>query len=1009
MMRLLLSVIANGDATLGGVKRLGRNVDLDLEPRGGGHYVNILGNRTVSSDRFGKLLRNVMLGGVSTFALGASVAPGLAQDASSSMETVVVTGLRGSLQRSLDIKRDSSGIVDAITNEDIGKFPDVNLADAMMRIPGVTVTRGRGTASGGTGGTSTTGEATEITVRGFGPTFNETLFDGRQVATGTGDRAFDFSSVSSDFVGQIDVMKTPDSSMSAGAIGATINIKFPKPFDHPGLVIAGSVSGTVSPEAGQITPNGDLLISDTFANDTIGILVDASYSDTKTRQNHINIQGWEGSTGGFAGGADAGTPAWFIQDYGIYHELENVERTQARAVLQWRPTNSLEITLNDNFSRDNDHQAQYGYSVWFNRGSLQNVVLDKNGTVVSFVQPGTPTDFQGQYNPQALQYNDMGVNVKWNLNDKFTFTLDADHAEGWSNPNHVMGLDVDVGYGNASDNADVGITVANGHGLPYTSNYGPNNDKSKFINNGIIGSHVLPMTQGWTLDTVNQFKAEGDWAESNLDIKFGFQYVAEHKGAQSSDSFENNNWQAYSGYGPASGNTNGVTLPQALFTKSFSTSGFINGWSGAGNLPAAILQYDPWPTLNYLNSLNGVGANNCCAPNGTTDAGRPFSGTYQVAFNPGNYSVLTENTYSGYVQTNFKTSLGGMPLRLNVGARYDITQENMTGLGRIVKAFTQQVGDATAWDVSYTSPTLIPITGSHQYQYLLPNFDMTLAVTDDIDLRFDVSRTLTRPPISSLNPVTNVGSSRIGTVTANGGNPDLLPYLSDNVDVGAQWYYAPNSYLSAGVFLKSVDNFIVSQSTGADYGNVGTECVDPATKVALPACITVDVPYTITKPGNGPAANVYGIELAWQHMFGDSGFGYQVNGTIVGTDKPYDPTGLTVSGFSVTGLSDSFNSVVFYDKNGFQARIAANWQDSYLDHFGQIQNGSQFGSEPTFVNTSWNVDFSTSYDVTEQFTIYFEAMNLTDATYSTHGRYSNQVLDVVDYGRKFLAGVHFKL
>ena len=101
--------------------------------------------------------------------------------------------------------------------------------------------------------------------------------------------------------------------------------------------------------------------------------------------------------------------------------------------------------------------------------------------------------------------------------------------------------------------------------------------------------------------------------------------------------------------------------------------------------------------------------------------------------------------------------------------------------------------------------------------------------------------------------------------------------------------------------------------------------------------------------------------------------------------------------------------VVFYDKDGFQARLAANWQDTYLDHFGQIQNGSQFGSEPTFVNSSWNIDFSTSYDVTDQVTVYFEAMNLTDATYSTHGRYSNQLLDVVDYGRKLMAGVHFKL
>lgn len=950
------------------------------------------------------LLRSGLLGGACVAAL--TSLPAAAQD--QSMETVVVTGLRGSLQRSLDVKREAAGLVDAISSEDIGKFPDVNLAESMMRIPGVTVSRAASTM-GGTGGTSTNGEASEITVRGFGPTFNQTLFDGRQVATGTGDRAFDFASVSPDFVGQIDILKTPDASLSSGAIGATINVKFPKPFDHPGLVIAGSASGMVSPEAGKWAPSGAVLFSDTFAHDTIGILADFSYSDTKTRQNHINIQGWEGTTNGFANGAFKGTPAWFIQDYGIYHEQQDVERKQGRLVLQWRPTDAIEVTLNDNFSRASTHQAQYGYSVWFNSGSLQNVQLDSNGTMVSFVQPGTPTDFQGQYNPQILQFNDVGANVKWNVTDNFSVMFDADHAEGWSNPGHVTGIDVDVGYGNAANNADVGITVPGGHALPYTSNYGPNNDKTKFINNGIIGSHVIPMTAGWNLDSINQAKVEGNWSEDNVDLKFGFQYVAEHKNETSWDSFENNNWQAYSGYGPASGNTNGVTLPQNMFTNSFNTSGFINGWSGAGNLPSAILQYDPWPTLNYLNSLKGVGANNCCAPNGSGDVGRPFTGTYQVAFNPGSYHVLTEQTYTGYVMANFKTTLASMPLRVNVGTRYDITNEKVTGLGRIITGFKQQAGDATAWDTVYDPSGFVPFTETQQYQYLLPNIDMTLSLTDDIQLRFNASRSLTRPPISQLNPVLNIGSARVGTVTESGGNSQLSPYVSDNVDFGAQWYYAENSYVSVGTFLKSVSNFIINQSSPADFGKIGTLNVDPATKLPYATPQIVDVPYTITKPVNGPTANVYGLEVAWQYVFGDSGYGFQVNGTIVDTNKPYNPLDLNVSGFAMPGLADSFNAVVFYDKDGFQARLATNWQDSYLDHFGQIQNGSQFGSEPTFVNTNWNLDFSTSYDVTDQVTVFFEASNLTDATYSTHGRYSNQLLDVVDYGRKLKVGVHFKL
>lgn len=963
-----------------------------------------------------RLLRSALLGGVSTLAVGSLATPGLAQTTSSSdqsVETVIVTGIIGSLQRDLDIKRDSSGIVDAISAEDIGKFPDVNLADSMMRIPGVTVTRGVSSASG-TGSTTSTGDATEITVRGFGPTFNQTLFDGRQVATGTSDRAFDFSSLTSDLVSQIDVLKTPDATLSSGAIGATINVKFPKPFDHPGLVIAGSLSGTMSPEDGQLGPNGDVLFSDTFANDTVGILLAASYGDSKTREDHINNQGWIGTTAGYAGGVDAGQETWFIQDFGIYNEHSNVERMQSRAVLQWRPDDNFLITVNDDFSRYHNSEYQHGYSVWFSNSNMQNVSTDANGTVTNFVQPGTPTDFQGQYNSEILQYNDYGANVQWNATDNFKVTFDADHADSWLNPgDELTSIDSDVGYGVATDNASVGVTLPTGHGLPYTSNYGPNNDKAAFINNGIIGSHVLPIGSQRNLDAINQMKLEGDWSSDAVTLKFGMQYVAEHKNESEYDDFANNNWQAYSGYGPASGNASGVTLPQSFFTKSFSTANFINGWSGSSNLPPAILAFDPFTVLNYLNGLKGAGANAaCCSP--------PFSGAndfYQIVLSPGSVHYLSEDTWSGFVQSTVKTQIGGMPLRMNVGARYDITNEKVTGLGSNIIGFTQQTGDPTAWNVDYTTTSggataTVPITSKHQYSYLLPNFDLTLSVTDDMDIRFDASRTLTRPAISNLNPVITAGG-RLGDVTASGGNPNLLPYLSDNLDLGMQWYYAANSYLSVDTFVKNVTNFIVTNSNQADFGKIGL-CTDAPNDIrnaapcaGQPAGTMVDIPYVISQPTNGPSANVYGLELAWQQVFGDSGFGYQLNGTLVGTNKPYNPLS-AVGSFAITGLADSANAVAFYDKDGFQVRLAANWQDSYLAGFGQLQNGSNEAPEPTFVNGTWNMDLSTSYDITDQITVYAEGMNLTDATYSTHGRFSNQFLDIVDYGRKFIVGVHFK-
>jgi len=222
-----------------------------------------------------------------------TAAPAVAQQTvtNNNVESVTVTGLISSLQKNLDIKRDATGLVDAISAEDVGKFPDVDIAAALQHVPGVTISRG--TASGMGGVPTSTGNASQITIRGLGPQFVQTLYDGRQISSATG-RSFDFSAVGADFVSQVDVMKSPDATLSSGAIGGTVNIKFPKPMDNPGFHVVGAMSATVSPEQGNPMPNADFLISDTFNNDTFGILVDAAYTSSRVRGNHVNIQGWEG-------------------------------------------------------------------------------------------------------------------------------------------------------------------------------------------------------------------------------------------------------------------------------------------------------------------------------------------------------------------------------------------------------------------------------------------------------------------------------------------------------------------------------------------------------------------------------------------------------------------------------------------------------------------------------------------------------------------------------------------
>ncbi len=935
-------------------------------------------------------------------------------------ETVIVTGIRGSLQRNLDIKRTAQGLVDAITHEDAGRFPDANLATALMRIPGVTVNRAVTSLSGIN---SSTGEPTEITVRGFGPTFNETLFDGRHIPSGVSNRAFDFSALNSDLVQEVDVLKSPDPSLSAGAIGATINVKYPKPLDTPGPRLAAAVSTSYTPEEGHFTPNGNILISNSFDNDRFGFLLAAAYAETKSRSNEVSVWGWEGTyldACQFAGATDPCTavrtpdatrPVWYIQDYGIYHIRNWQMRENLGAVLQWQPTDALLATVNGNFTRNDLKERQYGYAIWNNAGEMRKVTTSADGSITGFVRANTPTDFDGQTNEQVLQSYDLGANLRWNLDSSLSVIADADIALSSLNPGGQLGeFSADVGYGpstaSGTHGSNIGIAVEAGgnHMLPYYTSYGPDGDAARFLDPSLIGSHVIVLISQRNRYLVNQAKLEAHWDNETLHFVGGLQYVANHMKLANFQNFVNNQWQAYAGYGAASNNyyssgvaaglAAGVALPSTLFGNSFSTANFISGWRGAPALPPRILAFDPRAVVDYIESLgdpavktiNGFNYG-CCDP--------AYHGQFEIGLDPANYLRIYENNFAGYVLLSGKTRLAGLPLQYHAGLRTEFTDLTSTGIQRLPTALAVMPADHTAFLVDYDRQT--PITNKRNYNYVLPNIDLNLGLTDQLELRLDASRTLTRPPLNYLTPILNLtASERVGSLVATGGNPGLEPFLSDNLDASAEWYYAPNSYLSVNTFFKNVTNFIVSSTKTQNVNGVW----DPTT--AAPAL------FRVSSYVNGPTAHVYGTEIALQHVFGDSGFGFQANGTLVSSNKPYNPRDLTTSGFAVTGLADSANLIAFYDKDGFQFRAAANWRDSYLDHFGQQQNYSAFGAEPTFVNSSWNIDLTTSYAVTESLSAYCEVMNLLGSTYSTRGRFPEQVLDIVDYGHRITFGLHYK-
>ncbi|HXR93596.1 MAG TPA: TonB-dependent receptor, partial [Steroidobacteraceae bacterium] len=362
----------------------------------------------------------------------------------------------------------------------------------------------------------------------------------------------------------------------------------------------------------------------------------------------------------------------------------------------------------------------------------------------------------------------------------------------------------------------------------------------------------------------------------------------------------------------------------------------------------------------------------------------------------GTVQNIQEKIYAPYLSLAQTTEIGGMKLQTVIGARYESTELSTAAISKLPTSLAPTPGDPTNFTVLFGPQALV--TSSTNYRYLLPSLDLNLQITSDLKARFDASRTMTRAPLNQINPTLNLPTAeRVNSLVANGGNPNLLPFLSDNVDFGVEWYYAPNSYISVDGFVKEVSNFIVAGTVTEPIGGV----TDPTHGGQV-------AQFSVTTNVNGPSAEVRGIEIGVQHMLWDTGFGVQANATFVDTSNPYDPANTLVSNFAVPGLANSANFVAFFEKWGFHARVAVNWEDSYLARFGQQQNTGNFGTEPTFVDSATFVDFSTSYDVSNNLSVFFEGLNLTDETYSTHGRYKAQVLDAIDTGPRLTFGARYK-
>ncbi|MCW8125918.1 TonB-dependent receptor [Microbulbifer halophilus] len=951
---------------------------------------------------------------------------------SNNLEEVVVLGIRGSLQRSMDIKRDSSGVVDAISAEDIGKFPDTNLAESMQRISGVSIDR-------------VNGEGSKVTVRGLGPDFNLVTLNGRQLARTTGGRSFDFQNIASDMVTGVEVAKTSDATLPSGGMGATINLLTARPLETPERTIRFSAKGVMdeSSDDASITPEYSGFYSDTFADGEFGVVIAGSVQERESGSAQSTTPGWSSydSPDGLPEENQVNRPGegdtYSIARSAVYKfEEQQRKRTNGQLVLQWAPTDDLTATVDYNYYQ-NEIAKQFNdisvYHSW--AGDQQGVWTDgpiSSPLIYSEFGTGGDVAMGGGSTAEVFEGDMAGINLDWQVNDRLSLEFDGQHSEAERRPDSPWGT---------SGTMSLAAMVRNGSSVDYTKDlpaiYVDTDD-------GINASDILltgsALTNSKDHSEIDQFRFSGNFElNESSDIDFGISRQEVSNTSQSVNVMRN----AWGGVGSPE------DLPDDLFTPKSISSQFDMSWGDFSEL-GGLEAMDTYYAWNFeevratAEELYGEDPGDIANATRMGDCGTAFCASTDWGAETDRTTEETSNAV--YVQYNFRSELSGMPYQLNAGLRYEETEVESTS---VVPAYNGAYWPSDNEVILQSSGEREYLTETGDYSYVLPSLAFSMDLKDDLVARAAVSEAISRPGYGDIQGGTSVGTvANAGLGGGSAGNPGLKPFESLNYDLSLEWYYGDSSYASAGLFRKEVSNFISSGITEKTVFNIPNPAKGPLVEEARAAGHDtfgtirqyiaenhadnpyVDVEYgsggeiegvsisgnpetdpdlvfLISQPVNGDVENtIDGLELAVQHMFGESGFGVQANYTAVDSDLEYDPY-LLMDQESMIGLSDSANLVGFYDRNGFQARIAYNWRDEFLSSRSHEETPS--GAHPQYTEAYSQIDVNFSYELPqlEGLQVFLEGINVTDEYIRVHGRDDRQLLGLYQGGERWQLGARY--
>lgn len=987
-----------------------------------------------------------LLGSVSALSIAQHASAQIAVDAGADEDDVIVVrGIRKSLEASSDVKREEQGVVDALTAEDMGKFPDTNLAESLQRVTGVSIDRA-------------SGEGSRVTVRGFGPDFNLVLLNGRQMPTAfleggaPASRSFDFGNLASEGIAGVRVYKTGRAALPTGGIGSTLNILTARPLDAPGMrasfgakaVIDDSV--TTLGDGTSVTPEFSGFYSNTFADDTFGVTLVGSYQDREAGVAQFGTtSGWRGAYLGSENnwGTLPQPPAdtqvtnrpgpndiYSVPQNGNY-SLTNInrERINGQLALQWEPVETVRATLDYFYSQNKVETERSDLSVWFNHGNTTSAWGDGPIADILFYNedfgPGTTDLSMGAAKfATKAENNSLGLNVTWEATDNLSFNFDAHSSSAES------GNDSPFGTAGVISSADFSLDF---QGLDFRTELpslslgwvDPINDigADRMVGTGSTFQDSFIRTEIEQIQVISTYEFDSSIVKS---IDFG---VSSTKNDYRS-TFSNNQRDSWGGVGTP------ADYPDDIWQRANLASNF-DQFDGHQQMFQDFFIVDFDQLVAVMDQpIGGFGA--VCGGDGIC-----IADLVQVD------RRSEEESIAAFFEIDTAFEIGRMPASIVGGVRYEETDITSRALVPFPTG-SQWVAANEFGLLGVNDPNNRDFTElSGSYEFWLPAVDFEIEPYQDVVLRASYSKTMTRPSYADIQGGQTVDQLfRVDGGTGSQGNPNLEPFLSTNYDFSAEYYYSEGSYVSAGYFNKEVENFIGVETTfgvqpfpsvvtpvgGTRYnaavaalGTTDAEAIrqwifanaDPATfeiTGGTPGAFTGNIfgvpgedptlEFRITQPVNDDETkSVDGWEFAWQHLLGETGFGWILNYTIVDGDVEFDNLSVPSSGDVQTpllGLSDSYNIIGFYDKDGLQVRVAYNYRDQFLTSAigvsGQPNN-------PLYREDFGQLDFFASYDIKEGVTVFAEGINVTNETSRTVGRNSSYVNFATQTGPRYGVGL----